>query len=98
MYPNVYQETEVQNINTLSVKCNNTVLEVPSKDLTGTKNPNLQEEVRIENIAVSGNVALTFSVANSTNVKGIRLYDVKLIAPGNSEGGGGVINPIPGNE
>lgn len=95
MYPNVYQETEVQNINTLSVKCNDTVLEVPSKELTGTKNPNLQEEIRIEDIAVSGNVTLTFSVANTTNVKGIRLYDVKLITSGSSGGGGDVINPVP---
>lgn len=95
MFPNVYQDTEVQNINTLSIKVNDVVLEVPSKEMTGSKNPNLQEEIRIENISVSGNVSLTFSVENATNVKGVRLYDVKLIAPGTGEGGGEVITPVP---
>lgn len=96
---NVYQPTDVQNINTLSVKCNDTDLSVPSKELTGTSNPYVLEEIRIDDIAVSGTATLTFSCASATNVKGIRLYDVKLIAPGTGEGGGGdVIAPVPDGE
>lgn len=96
---NVYQPEDVQNINTLSVKCNDTNLAVPSKELTGTKNPYVLEEIRIDDIAVSGTATLTFSCASATNVKGIRLYDVKLIAPGTGEGGGGdVIAPVPDGE
>lgn len=92
---NVYQPEDKQNINTLSVKCNNTDLPVPDKELTGTKNPYVVEEIRIDDIAVSGTATLTFSCAGATNVKGIRLYDVKLIAPGSGEGGGEVIKPEP---
>lgn len=96
---NVYQPTDVQNINTLSVKCNDTDLSVPSKELTGTSNPYVLEEIRIDDIAVSGSATLTFSCASATNVKGIRLYDVRLIAPGTGEGGGGdVIAPVPDGE
>lgn len=96
---NVYQPEDVQNINTLSVKCNDTNLAVPSKELTGTKNPYVLEEIRIDDIAVSGTATLTFSCASATNVKGIRLYDVKLIVPGTGEGGGGdVIAPVPDGE
>ena len=96
---NVYQPTDVQNINTLSVKCNDTDLSVPSKELTGTSNPYVLEEIRIDDIAVSGTATLTFSCASATNVKGIRLYDVKLIVPGTGEGGGGdVIAPVPDGE
>lgn len=96
---NVYQPADVQNINTLSVKCNDTNLVVPSKELTGTSNPYVLEEIRIDDIAVSGTATLTFSCASATNVKGIRLYDVKLIVPGTDEGGGGdVINPVPDGE
>ena len=92
---NVYDPADKQNINTLSVKCNNTDLPVPDKELTGTKNPYVVEEIRIDDIAVSGTATLTFSCAGATNVKGIRLYDVKLIAPGSGEGGGEVIKPEP---
>lgn len=96
---NVYQPTDVQNINTLSVKCNDTDLAVPSKELAGTSNPYVLEEIRIDDIAVSGTATLTFSCASATNVKGIRLYDVRLIAPGTGEGGGGdVIAPVPDGE
>ena len=96
---NVYQPTDVQNINTLSVKCNDTSLAVPSKELVGTSNPYVLEEIRIDDIAVSGTATLTFSCASATNVKGIRLYDVKLIVPGTGEGGGGdVIAPVPDGE
>lgn len=96
---NVYQPTDVQNINTLSVKCNDTDLSVPSKELAGTSNPYVLEEIRIDDIAVSGSATLTFSCASATNVKGIRLYDVRLIAPGAGEGGGGdVIAPVPDGE
>lgn len=96
---NVYQPADVQNINTLSVKCNDTNLAVPSKELTGTSNPYVLEEIRIDDIAVSGTATLTFSCASATNVKGIRLYDVKLIVPGTDEGGGGdVIAPVPDGE
>ncbi|WP_195663978.1 DUF5689 domain-containing protein [Bacteroides congonensis] len=95
---NVYQPEDVQNINTLSVKCNDTNLAVPSKELTGTKNPYVLEEIRIDDIAVSGTATLTFSCASATNVKGIRLYDVKLIVPGTGEGGGDVIAPVPDGE
>ena len=96
---NVYQRTDVQNINTLSVKCNDTSLAVPSKELVGTSNPYVLEEIRIDDIAVSGTATLTFSCASATNVKGIRLYDVKLIVPGTGEGGGGdVIAPVPDGE
>ena len=96
---NVYQPTDVQNINTLSVKCNDTSLAVPSKELVGTSNPYVFEEIRIDDIAVSGTATLTFSCASATNVKGIRLYDVKLIVPGTGEGGGGdVIAPVPDGE
>ncbi len=96
---NVYQPADVQNINTLSVKCNDANLSVPSKELTGTSNPYVLEEIRIDDIAVSGTATLTFSCASATNVKGIRLYDVKLIAPGTGEGGGGdVIAPVPDGE
>lgn len=95
---NVYQPTDVQNINTLSVKCNDTDLSVPSKELTGTSNPYVLEEIRIDDIAVSGTATLTFSCTSATNVKGIRLYDVKLIAPGTGEGGGDVIVPVPDGE
>lgn len=99
MGANVYQPEDVQNINTLSVKCNDTNLAVPSKELTGTKNPYVLEEIRIDDIAVSGTATLTFSCASATNVKGIRLYDVKLIVPGTGEGGGGdVIAPVPDGE
>lgn len=38
---------------------------------------------------------MTFSCVGATNVKGIRLYDVKLIAPGSGEGDGEVIKPEP---
>lgn len=92
---NVYQPEDKQNINTLSVKCNNTDLPVPDKELTGTKNPYVVEEIRIDDIAVSGTATLTFSCVGATNVKGIRLYDVKLIAPGSGEGDGEVIKPEP---
>ncbi|WP_294550103.1 DUF5689 domain-containing protein [uncultured Bacteroides sp.] len=96
---NVYQPADVQNINTLSVKCNDTSLAVPSKELVGTSNPYVLEEIRIDDIAVSGTATLTFSCASATNVKGIRLYDVKLIVPGTGEGGGGdVIAPVPDGE
>lgn len=96
---NVYQPADVQNINTLSVKCNDTDLAVPSKELAGTSNPYVLEEIRIDDIAVSGTATLTFSCASATNVKGIRLYDVRLIAPGTGEGGGGdVIAPVPDGE
>lgn len=95
---NVYQPTDVQNINTLSVKCNDTDLSVPSKELTGTSNPYVLEEIRIDDIAVSGTATLTFSCTSATNVKGIRLYDVKLIASGTGEGGGDVIVPVPDGE
>ena len=95
---NVYQPEDVQNINTLSVKCNDTNLAVPSKELTGTKNPYVLEEIRIDDIAVSGTATLTFSCASATNVKGIRLYDVKLIVPGTGEGGVDVIAPVPDGE
>ena len=96
---NVYQPTDVQNINTLSVKCNDPSLAVPSKELVGTSNPYVLEEIRIDDIAVSGTATLTFSCASATNVKGIRLYDVKLIVPGTGEGGGGdVIAPVPDGE
>lgn len=96
---NVYQPTDVQNVNTLSVKCNDTSLAVPSKELAGTSNPYVLEEIRIDDIAVSGSATLTFSCASATNVKGIRLYDVRLIAPGAGEGGGGdVIAPVPDGE
>ena len=77
---NVYQPEDKQNINTLSVKCNN---------------PYVVEEIRIDDIAVSGTATLTFSCVGATNVKGIRLYDVKLIAPGSGEGDGEVIKPEP---
>lgn len=96
---NVYQPEDKQNINTLSVKCNDTNLAVPSKEITGTKNAYVLEEIRIDDIAVSGTATLTFSCASATNVKGIRLYDVKLIVPGTDEGGGGdVIAPVPDGE
>ncbi len=96
---NVYQPADVQNINTLSVKCNDTDLAVPSKELAGTSNPYVLEEIRIDDIAVSGTATLTFSCASVTNVKGIRLYDVKLIVPGTGEGDGGdVIAPVPDGE
>lgn len=68
---------------------------VPDKELTGTKNPYVVEEIRIDDIAVSGTATLTFSCVGATNVKGIRLYDVKLIAPGSGEGDGEVIKPEP---
>lgn len=95
---NVYQPADVQNINTLSVKCNDMDLAVPSKELAGTSNPYVLEEIRIDDIAVSGTATLTFSCASATNVKGIRLYDVRLIAPGTGEGGGDVIAPVPDGE
>ena len=96
---NVYQPADVQNINTLSVKCNDTDLSVPSKELAGTSNPYVLEEIRIDDIAVSGTATLTFSCASATNVKGIRLYDVKLIVPGTGESGGGdIIAPVPDGE
>lgn len=95
---NVYQPADVQNINTLSVKCNDTNLPIPSKELSGTNNPYVLEEIRIDDIAVSGTATLTFSCTSATNVKGIRLYDVKLIVPGTAEGGGDVIAPVPDGE
>lgn len=99
MGANVIQPEDKQNINTLSVKCNDTNLVVPSKELTGTGNAYVLEEIRIDDIAVSGTATLTFSCASATNVKGIRLYDVKLIVPGTDEGGGGdVIAPVPDGE
>lgn len=96
MWANVYKEDEKQDVNTLSVKVNDTQLEIPGKELVGSNNPNLQEEVRIDNIPVSNNVTLVFSTESATNVKGIRLYDVKLVVAGEGDNGE-VIKPEPTN-
>lgn len=88
---NVYNAGEQQNVNVLSVKCNDTELVVPNEMLTTSDG----KEVRIENIEVSGeSVKLTFKTT-AGNILGTRLFDVKLVASGTGTGGGDVIKPEP---
>lgn len=91
MSANVYQPSETQDVNTLGVKCNGVALTVPSKVLTGSNDPNIKEEITIKDIAVTGNVTLEFSCQSATNVKGLRLYDVKIV----TSAGGSDIEPTP---
>lgn len=93
MAPNVYNPEDKQDVNTLSVKCNGTALQVPSKELVGIKDPNIKEEITIKDIAVSGNVTLEFGCLTASNVKGLRLYDVKIIT--GTGGGDSEIKPDP---
>lgn len=92
----VYNEGETQDLNTLSVKCNGVGLNVPSKVVSGTKDPYVHETVRIEDVSISGSTTLEFSSAAATNTMGLRLYDVKLIVPSSGESGGGDLYPVPG--
>jgi len=93
----VYNDGETQDLNTLVVKCNGVKLAVPSNIVSGSKDPYVHKEIRIENVDVSDDMELEFSSEAATNTYGLRLFDVKLIGAGGGSGsGGGDLYPVPG--
>lgn len=91
---NVYDAGTTQDLAALKVKCNGVELSVPSKVVSQANGEaNKPFELKIENVSVSASTELEFS-SSAQNTVGLRLFDVKLVAPG-SGGGGDTIKPEP---
>lgn len=90
---NVYNPGESMNLNVMQVKCNDVVLTVPSRVVTGdAKEGNIPFEMKIENVTVSDNTTLEF-ISSSTNTFGLRLYEVKVVTTSSRTSDGSEATP-----